>query len=65
MKVQYFADTDTLLIELNSRAVANTRDLNKDTVLDLDEDGQVCAITVEHASSKADVEQIIVEGMAA
>jgi uncharacterized protein YuzE len=65
MKVQYFADTDTLLIELNSRAVANTRDLDEDTVLDLDEEGQVSAITVEHASAKADVEQLIVEGMAA
>jgi uncharacterized protein YuzE len=52
MNVRYFANTDTLLIELRSVAVAETRDLDEDTILDVDADGNVCALTVENASRK-------------
>ena len=53
MKVRYFPDTDTLLIEFRAADVAETRDLDEDTVLDIDADGKVCSITVEHASKRA------------
>ena len=53
MKIRYFKDTDTLLIEFRDAPVAETRDLDEDTVLDLDAHGGVCAITVEHASTRA------------
>ena len=36
MNVKYFPDTDTLYIELCSSEVAETRDLDEDTLLDLD-----------------------------
>ncbi|MGH8311058.1 MAG: DUF2283 domain-containing protein, partial [Steroidobacteraceae bacterium] len=39
MKVQYFSDTDTLYIELREVPVAQTRDLDEDTLLDMDGDG--------------------------
>jgi uncharacterized protein YuzE len=54
MKVRYFADTDTLFIEFRSAAVAETRDLDENTILDVDAQGNICSITVEHASSRAD-----------
>jgi uncharacterized protein YuzE len=54
MKVRYFADTDTLFIEFRSAAVAETRDLDENTILDVDAQGKICSITVEHASSRAD-----------
>ena len=53
MKVRYFADTDTLLIELRDAPVAETRDLDENTVLDVDASGNICAITIEHASQRA------------
>jgi uncharacterized protein YuzE len=65
MKVQYFAETDTLYIEFRDRDIAETRDLDENTVLDLDASGNVCAITVEHASERTDVDRLTVEGMAA
>lgn len=65
MKVQYFEDTDTLYIEFRTGAIVDTRDLDEDTVLDLDGRGNVCAITVEHASQRTDVHRLTVEGMAA
>jgi uncharacterized protein YuzE len=53
MKVRYFEDTDTLLIEFRDVPVIETRSLDDCTVLDLDDDGNVCSITVEHASTRA------------
>ncbi len=65
MKVRYFADTDTLLIEFRNAPVAVTRDLDEDTVLDLDAQGNICAITVEHASTRAGAPQFSYEQIAA
>ena len=65
MKVQYFEDTDTLYIEFQSQQIAQTRDLDENTLLDLDADGNVCAITFEHASQRADTSHLQVEGIAA
>ena len=65
MKVQYFEDTDTLYIEFQSQQIAQTRDLDENTLLDLDADGNVCAITFEHASQHADISHLQVEGIAA
>ena len=65
MKVQYFADTDTLYIEFRDRDVAETKDLDENTILDLDADGHVCAITFEHASERTNVHHLTVEGIAA
>ena len=55
MKIKYFTDTDTLYIELRAADIVETRDLDEDTVLDVDAQGGICAITVEHASERADV----------
>lgn len=65
MKVKYFKDTDTLYIEFRSDRISETRDLDENTLIDLDEDGNICAMTFEHASSRTDVEQISLEGIAA
>lgn len=52
MKIKYFKDTDTLYIELSPAKVEETRDLDENTLLDLDEKGNLCAITIEHASER-------------
>jgi len=55
MKIQYFQDTDTLYIEFKAADVTETKDLDEDTVLDLDKDGNISAITIEHAKQRADI----------
>lgn len=65
MKVQYFEDTDTLYIEFQGREVSETQDLDENTLLDLDSEGNVCAITFEHASKRTDISHLQVEGIAA
>ncbi|MSQ51277.1 MAG: DUF2283 domain-containing protein [Betaproteobacteria bacterium] len=65
MKVKYFADTDTLLIEFRDSPVNETRDLDENTVLDVDSQGNICSITVEHASQRAGAPQFSYEQIAA
>ena len=65
MKVKYFKDTDTLYIEFRDQNIAETRDLDENTILDLDSGGNICVITFEHASKRTDVQQITLEGIAA
>jgi uncharacterized protein YuzE len=35
--------------------VAETKDLDENTILDLDHSGNICGITIEHASERADI----------
>lgn len=65
MKITYFQDTDTLLIEFRPTDVVETRDLDEDTLLDLDAEGNICGITLEHASQRADLPQFSFEKVAA
>jgi uncharacterized protein YuzE len=55
MKIRYFQDTDTLHIEFKPAEAAETRDLDENTLLDLDQAGRILGITVEHASQRTDV----------
>ena len=64
MKIRYFADTDTLYIEFRDQGVVDTRDLDENTTVDVDVDGNVLALTVEHASARTDVSRLILEGIA-
>jgi uncharacterized protein YuzE len=54
MKVQYFTETDTLYIEFRPGDIVESRDLDENTVIDLDVDGKVCALTIEHARERTD-----------
>ena len=65
MKIKYFQDTDTLHIEFRATPVAETKDLDENTMLDVDASGDICAITVEHASKRADIPHFSFEQIAA
>lgn len=61
MRIRYFRETDTLYIEFQEAPVAETRDLDENTFLDLDGKGNICAITVEHASERTGIPQFSYE----
>lgn len=65
MKIRYFEDTDTLYIEFRDEGIVETRDLDENTTIDLDAQGNVLAITFEHASTRTDLDRFTVEGIAA
>lgn len=65
MTMKYFQDTDTLHIEFKAAEVAETRDLDENTQLDVDKEGNICAMTIEHARDRADIPNFSFEQIAA
>ena len=65
MNIRYYTETDTLHIEFRDVPVAETRDLDENTLLDVDDDGNICAITMEHASKRAGIPRFSYEQVAA
>ncbi len=53
MKVKYFSDTDTALIEFSSQEVSETREIKENIYLDLDQHGNIVSMTIEHARTSA------------
>lgn len=65
MKIKYFEDTDTLYIEFRGDAITQTRDLDENTLIELDAEGRICAMTMEHASRRTDARHFSFEQVAA
>lgn len=55
MKIRYFPDTDTLYVHLSDKEIVETQEINENTLLDLDIDGNLVAITLEHARETANI----------
>jgi uncharacterized protein YuzE len=55
MEIKYFHDTDTLLINFTSREIVETRDLNENILIELDKDGNLVSMTIEHAQLQANI----------
>jgi len=58
MKIKYFEDTDTALLEFSERQVFETKEINENIYLDLDEDGNLIGMTIEHALSQANINEV-------
>ena len=65
MKIRYFEDTDTLYIELKPGVVSESRDLDENTLVEVDDQGRMLAITIEHAQSRAELPTFSYEQIAA
>ncbi len=53
MNIKYFSDTDTALIEFSEREVQETREINENIYIDLDKNGNLVSMTIEHAKQNA------------
>lgn len=58
MKIQYFADTDTLYFDLMAGPSLQTEIINDNLVIDFDSDHNVVGITLEHASHAIDLSSV-------
>jgi uncharacterized protein YuzE len=61
MKVKYFKDTDTALLEFSDAPVDETRAINENVYVDLDKAGNLVSMTIEHASSAAQLPKLSLE----
>jgi uncharacterized protein YuzE len=57
MQGTYFADSDTLLLRFNDRQIVETYDLNEDVLVEVDKEGRVVSMTVEHAEQQTNVNE--------
>ena len=57
MQAKYFPDTDTLLLRFSDYEIVETYDLNEDVLVEVDKDGHVVSMTVEHAKQQTDVNE--------
>ena len=55
MKITYFEDTDTLLVYFNDNKIVETKDINENTVIELDVNGKVVSMTIEHAKEQTEI----------
>ena len=58
MKIKFWKDTDTVLLEFSERPVFETKEINENIYLDLDEDGNLIGMTIEHALSQANINEV-------
>ncbi|QBN18853.1 DUF2283 domain-containing protein [Flavobacterium nackdongense] len=55
MRVAYFDDTDTLLVYFIDHKIVETKDLNENTIIELDENGNIVSMTIAHAKQQTEV----------
>lgn len=55
MKVTYFEDTDTLLVYFNDNKIVETKDINENTLIELDAQGKIVSMTIEHAKNQTEI----------
>lgn len=58
MKIRYFADTDTALIEFSNEPVVETREISENLYIDLDGKGNLVSMTIEHAKARANISEL-------
>ena len=57
MQAKYFPDTDTLLLQFSDRQIVETYDVNEDVLLDVDKEGRIVNLTIEHAKQQTNVNE--------
>lgn len=62
MKITYDAETDSLYIGLSETPGVDAGEIAEGVVLDIDAEGRVAGIDLQHASEWIDVSEVVVEG---
>jgi len=55
MKVTYFKDTDTLLVNFNDNQIVETKDINENILVEMDKNGNIVSMTIEHAQHQTEI----------
>jgi uncharacterized protein YuzE len=65
MRITYFAQTDTLAIDLADEPSAQTNEIAEGVTVDYDAAGRVIGIDIEHAAARVDLGRLVVDGFPA
>jgi len=58
MRIKYFSDTDTALLEFSDEEITETKEINENIYIDLDENGNLVSMTIEHAMKQANLAEL-------
>jgi uncharacterized protein YuzE len=58
MKIKYFNDTDTALVEFAENVIKETLEISENVYIDIDEKGNLVSMTIEHAKTTAHLPDI-------
>ena len=61
MNVKYFKDTDTALLEFSDQPVDETREISESVFVDLDKNGNLVSMTIEHAARRTSLPSVSVQ----
>jgi len=61
--IKYFEDSDTALLEFSKKAVGETKEISENIYIDIDEEGNLVNMTIEHAIEKANIRNFSFETM--
>jgi uncharacterized protein YuzE len=64
MKLDYYAETDTLYIDLSEQASVESEEVVDGVVLDFDAGGNVVGVEIEGASRKVQLDRLVVNNVA-
>ncbi|MDT5124255.1 MAG: hypothetical protein QOC96_3737 [Acidobacteriota bacterium] len=65
MRINYYAETDSLYIDLSSKPSVDSREVSEGIVLDYDADGNLVGIDIDQASSKLEIKELILSKLPA
>jgi uncharacterized protein YuzE len=60
MKLNYYAATDSLYIDLSEQLIVESREISEEIVLDYDSKGNLVGIDIDNASRKVQLEHLLV-----
>ncbi|MDA3895398.1 MAG: DUF2283 domain-containing protein [Desulfobacteraceae bacterium] len=63
MKVKYFSDTDTAHVEFTGNNVFETKEISENIYIDLDKNGNIVNMTIEHAKVNAGLQEFSFQEM--
>jgi uncharacterized protein YuzE len=63
MKLNYYPETDSLYIDLAETASSESREISDGIVLDYDASGNLVGIDIDNASTKVQMDRIVVSQM--
>lgn len=65
MKLHYYAETDSLYIDLSEQPSVESREISEGILLDYDADGKLVGIDIDNASHKVEMEKLILSKLPA
>lgn len=51
MNIKYFTDTDTAMLNFSEKKIQETREISENIFIDIDSEGNLVSLTIEHAKA--------------